>query len=150
MLTEFCTRYQFVRIAHHRMPKNTFKKPLKLAVLGILVCAIRRKLIHSAIFCCHFLFISCLSKAASFVRIFKKILSGLCAGPFDSIFDVMEKWHEKYLPLMVYADLDTYGILLKFGMCLIWTAIQWRKAKKIINLNCLKLVLKNFALYIQI
>ena len=48
------------------------------------------------------------------MRILKKKLSGLSAGPFDSMFDVIEKLRKMYPPLMVYADLDKFFILLKF------------------------------------
>jgi hypothetical protein len=53
------------------------------------------------------------------VRIVKKYLSGLSAGPFDSMFDVIDKWRKMYLPLMVYADIDTFDLLLKFVVCVI-------------------------------
>ena len=48
---------------------------------------------------------------------FKKKLSGLSAGPCDSMFDVIEKWHKMYLPLMVYAELDKFFILLRIWVC---------------------------------
>ena len=102
---------KWATVEHH-------KHPLKIAVLGILGRLFRRRLIHSAKFCCHFLFESCLINNASYLRIFKRDFSGLSAGPFNIMFDVMEKWRKMYLPLMV-CDLDKLFILLKFWVCVI-------------------------------
>ena len=86
---------------------------------GPALCAIQGKPIRRTIFCWHFLFVLCLIKAASYVRIFKKNLSGLSAGPFDGMFDVIDKWRKMCLPLMFYADLNTFDTLLKFVVCVI-------------------------------
>ena len=91
MPTEYGTTCQFSPNCATQNAQKHLKKPLKLAVLAILLLEIWRELIRSAIFCCHFLFLLCLIKAASYVRMFKKNLSGLSAGPFDSMFDVKEK-----------------------------------------------------------
>jgi hypothetical protein len=78
MPTEYGITCQFSPNYATQNAQKHLKKPLKLAVLGILLREIWRKLIRSAIFRCHFLFLLCLIKAAG-------------AGPFDSMFDVREK-----------------------------------------------------------
>jgi hypothetical protein len=74
---------------------------------------------RSAIFCWYFLFVLCFIKAASYVRNCKNKFAGLSNGPFDSMFGVMVKQLQMYLPSMVCADLDKFFILLKIGVCVI-------------------------------